>query len=98
MPRGGTLTIAASAPRQSLILVVEDTGEGVPAEVLPKIFEPYVTTKTKGMGLGLTIAQRIVEAHGGKIEVEGRLGAGTKFSISLPVTSHPVTPKVSPDD
>ncbi len=91
MPRGGTLTIAASAPQQALVLTVGDTGEGVPADILPKIFEPYVTTKTKGMGLGLTIARRIVEAHGGKIEVDSRPGDGTKFTISLPVNSHPVT-------
>lgn len=98
MPGGGTLTVAASVPQQSLILTVGDTGEGVPADLLPRIFEPYVTTKAKGMGLGLTIAQRIVEAHGGKIEVEGQPGEGTRFTISLPVTSQPVTPKVSPDD
>jgi two-component system sensor histidine kinase HydH len=85
MPRGGTLTLRASALRESLVLTVEDTGEGIPADLLPGIFEPYVTTKTKGMGLGLAIARRIVEAHGGRIEVESRLGAGSRFVITLPL-------------
>ncbi len=97
MPRGGTLTITASVQVQSLMLTVEDTGQGMPAELLSRIFEPYVTTKDKGMGLGLTIARRIVEAHGGKIEVESRPRDGTRFTIRLPMYPQPVTWKVSPD-
>jgi signal transduction histidine kinase len=85
MPSGGTLTISASALRGSLILTVEDTGDGIPADLLPRIFEPYVTTKAKGMGLGLPIARRIVEAHGGRIRVESRQGSGSCFTITLPV-------------
>ena len=68
MPRGGTLTLGAALVRDELALTVEDTGEGIPADVLPRIFEPWVTTKTKGMGLGLAIARRIVESWGGTIE------------------------------
>lgn len=97
MPRGGTLTIAASVSQQSLILTIGDTGDGVSPDLLRRIFEPYVTTKAKGMGLGLTIARRIIEAHGGRIEVESRSGEGTRFTISLPVNSEIVLSKVSPD-
>jgi two-component system sensor histidine kinase HydH len=84
MPHGGTLTVAASALRKSIVLTVEDTGEGVSPDLLPTIFEPYVTSKTKGMGLGLAVARRIVEAHGGKIEVKSRPGEGSVFTITLP--------------
>jgi len=86
MPGGGTLTISASALGGSLRLTVGDTGDGIPADLLPRIFEPYVTTKTKGMGLGLPIARRIVEAHGGRIEAESRPGLGCRFTITLPAT------------
>ena len=85
MPGGGMLTISASALRDSLLLTVGDTGDGIPADLLPKIFEPYVTTKTKGVGLGLSIARRIVEAHGGRIGVESQPGSGSRFTITLPV-------------
>ncbi len=85
MPRGGTLTLGAALVRDELALTVEDTGEGIPADVLPRIFEPWVTTKTKGMGLGLAIARRIVEAHGGRIAAQSRAGEGSRFTITLPV-------------
>ena len=85
MPRGGTLTLGAALARDELVLTVEDTGEGVPAELLPRIFDPWVTTKTQGMGLGLAIARRIVEGHGGRIAAESRVGEGSRFTITLPV-------------
>lgn len=67
---------------------VADTGWGIPPEHLDQIFEPFFTTKEigKGTGLGLVICQRIVKAHGGRIEVESRVGAGTTFSIFLPAS------------
>ncbi len=85
MPGGGELGMAASAHGGSLILTVEDHGEGVTADLLPRIFEPYVTTKTKGLGLGLAIAKRIVEVHGGGIEVESKPERGSRFQIKLPL-------------
>jgi two-component system, NtrC family, sensor histidine kinase HydH len=97
MPHGGTLTIAASAPGQSLVLTVEDTGDGVPADLLPKIFEPYVSTKAKGMGLGLAIARRIVETHGGRIDVESQPARGTRFTVSIPLNPQPLASKSSQD-
>jgi signal transduction histidine kinase len=84
MAKGGSLKLGASALRESLVLTVEDTGEGVPPELLPKIFEPYVTTKTKGLGLGLVVARRIVEAHGGFIDVQSEIGKGSRFTITIP--------------
>jgi signal transduction histidine kinase len=73
-----------------MTLTVEDTGPGISPDLLPRVFEPYVTTKTKGLGLGLTIARRIVEAHGGRIEVESGPGRRTRFRVMLPVdgTNH----------
>jgi len=64
---------------------VTDTGAGIPPESLPRIFDPYFTTKTKGLGLGLAIARRIVEAHGGQIEVESRPERGSLFRVLLPL-------------
>ncbi|MBI4635653.1 MAG: hypothetical protein HY727_04830 [Candidatus Rokubacteria bacterium] len=85
MEGGGTLALGAEAARERLVVTVADTGPGIPAEALPRVFDPYFTSKPGGLGLGLTIARRIVEAHGGSIEVESRPGRGSRFSVSLPV-------------
>jgi signal transduction histidine kinase len=68
---------------------VEDNGHGIPADVLPKIFDPFFTTKEagKGTGLGLSISFKIVQSHGGRIEVNSRPGAGTRFTVILPIES-----------
>jgi signal transduction histidine kinase len=66
-------------------LAVIDNGPGIPAERLELVFQPFVSGKTKGMGLGLAICKEIVEGHGGRIEVDSRPGAGTVFRILLPV-------------
>jgi len=87
MPNGGTLSLGANASRGKLLLTVTDAGAGIPSEILPRIFEPYFTTKASGSGLGLAIARRIVEAHGGTIEVKSEVGQGTHFHISLPLGS-----------
>ena len=85
MPRGGVLSLGAVASRDSVAVTVEDTGDGIAPDLLPTIFEPYVTTKVQGMGLGLAIARKIVEAHGGRIDVGSRPGKGTRFAITLPL-------------
>ncbi len=87
MPDGGSLTLEAKAARGKLLLTVTDVGVGIPPETLPRIFEPYFTTKANGSGLGLAIARRIVEAHGGTIEVKSEVGRGSIFHISLPLGS-----------
>ncbi|MBI4376866.1 MAG: XylR N-terminal domain-containing protein [Elusimicrobia bacterium] len=65
-------------------LKVKDTGPGIPTSVLPKLFKPFFTTKQQGTGLGLAIADRIVKAHGGRIQVKSEEGQGTSFSVYLP--------------
>lgn len=85
MPGGGVLTLGAAPAGDLLTLTVADTGAGIPPEVLPRLFEPYVTTKARGLGLGLAIARRIVEAHNGRIEAETEPGRGTRFRITLPL-------------
>lgn len=84
MSEGGKLTIRARRQGESVVVSVRDTGEGIPREMIPKIFDPYYTTKKTGTGLGLAIVQKIVEAHGGSVEVESAKGSGTKFSVYLP--------------
>ena len=84
MPSGGTLEIAAAAGGM-LTVTVADTGSGIAPELLPKVFEPYVTTKTKGLGLGLAIVRRIIEAHGGSIEAVSEPGRRTSFRFALPL-------------
>ena len=66
---------------------IEDEGEGIPEKHLARIFDPFFTTKeeSRGIGLGLAVSYGIVQAHGGDIEVESRVGAGTKFTVRLPL-------------
>ena len=85
MPDGGSLEIAISAGDAFLRIDFLDSGVGISEESLGRIFEPYHTTKEKGTGLGLMIVKRIVEAHGGQIEVSSREGRGTRFRILLPL-------------
>lgn len=85
MTRGGTLTLQTGAGADGVWVSVGDTGGGIPQEQLSRLFEPFYTTKKKGTGLGLMIVQRIVRAHGGRIEVESHLGRGTTFRIWLPL-------------
>jgi signal transduction histidine kinase len=93
MERGGTLKMstrrAAPLPgkrdRSAAEIAVEDTGPGIPDGLRSKIFEPFFSTKEEGIGLGLPIAQRIVEEHGGDIRVESKEREGTTFVITLPL-------------
>ncbi len=89
MPRGGNLWIESrlTDAATEVLLQVRDDGSGIAADVLPHIFEPFLTTKENGhgVGLGLAIARGIVERHNGSIEVESALGRGTTFTITLPV-------------
>jgi signal transduction histidine kinase len=87
MPESGTLRVAAVREgEQHIRLTVADTGHGIPPDVLPKIFEPFVTTKErgKGTGLGLTVVLGIVQEHGGSITVDSTPGQGTTFTLLLP--------------
>jgi two-component system, sporulation sensor kinase E len=85
MPGGGKLRLAAEVAEDEVKLTVEDSGVGISEEDMPKIFEPYFTTKENGTGLGLTITFKIVREHDGEITVSSRPGQGSCFTINLPV-------------
>ncbi|MDR0495968.1 MAG: PAS domain-containing sensor histidine kinase [Treponema sp.] len=85
MPNGGLLTIATQAVDNEILISVCDTGIGMSAENLAKIFEPYFTTRDNGTGLGLTLVYKIIKEHHGDITVESREGEGSNFEISLPI-------------
>jgi two-component system, NtrC family, sensor kinase len=95
-PENGRLTIEAIAKVEQsdgmtpmAVITVADTGSGIAETDMPKIFEPFFTVKkTRGMGLGLSICQRIVKNHGGKIEVKSEPGKGTAFRIHLSLEQH----------
>jgi len=88
MPQGGNLWLTtAMDPDQEIVrIVVRDDGTGISPEILPRLFEPFLTTKEtgKGVGLGLAIARSILERHNGNIEVQSELGRGTTFTLTLP--------------
>ena len=92
MTKGGTLTLQTTEGSDGLWVSVSDTGGGIPNEQLQRIFEPFYTTKKKGSGLGLMIVQRIIREHGGRIELESRVGQGTSFRIWLPL--HEARPRL----
>ena len=85
MPTGGTLTLATQVNDGYLELAITDTGEGIPKELLPKIFDPFVTTKPTGTGLGLAMVQTLVRAHHGTISVVSTPARGTTFTLRFPL-------------
>lgn len=82
--KGGQVRVRVKGTETDAIVEVEDTGPGIPPEHRARIFEPYFTTKEGGTGLGLAIAARILQEHGGKLEVGGEPGQGARFSLVLP--------------
>ena len=91
MPHGGTLLLSTgfSENGRAIEILVRDDGAGIPAEILPTIFEPFVTTKdrTHGTGLGLAVSRSIIERHSGKISIQSEVGKGTTVKITLPLTA-----------
>jgi signal transduction histidine kinase len=85
MPGGGKLRLSAQRVEDEVRIGIEDSGVGISEADLPKIFEPYFTTKENGTGLGLTITFKIVREHDGEISVTSRPGQGSSFVIILPV-------------
>ena len=95
-PAGGSVTVSAREAGGALEVAVADTGPGIAPEDLPRLFDrfyradPSRSRATGGTGLGLTIARRLVEAHGGTIEVESTVGEGSRFTVRLPATYFPL--------
>jgi len=87
MPDGGKITLGAKydAETESFRLTFADQGLGIAPDEIPKIFQPYFTTKEAGIGLGLAITERIIREHGGEIAVESEIGTGTTFTVILPM-------------
>ena len=105
MPDGGTLTLSVATGfledgRRAVVLEFADTGTGISPEHLPRVMEPFFTTKEedKGTGLGLAICRRAVEEHGGAIRITSEVGKGTTVRIALPLgnganADHPANPE-----
>ena len=85
MPNGGKLTIAGKQVNDFFEISFADTGTGINEEIMSKLFSPLFTTKAQGMGFGLAICKRVIEAHGGKITVKTTKGKGTTFIVTLPI-------------
>ncbi len=114
MPRGGIIEVAlrnatlspdtvppqtSMTPGRYVCLTIQDSGSGIPAEVLGRIFDPYFTTKEKGSGLGLAISYSIIRAHNGGITVDSEPGVGSRFTVYLPACStHLVAADIVVDD
>jgi PAS domain S-box-containing protein len=86
MPKGGTITLKSVRTDGKVAISISDTGSGMSKETIRKLWTPLFTTKAKGMGFGLAICKRIVEAHRGKITVETAVGKGTTFTITIPTS------------
>src|SRR3989338_586641 len=85
MPKGGTLRIQTEVKDKLCLIRFQDTGVGIPAETMSKIFDAYYTTREEGTGLGLMIVHQIIREHGGRIEVASKPNAGTAFTVILPI-------------
>ena len=85
MPDGGVLGLTAYKKENSIVIVVSDTGKGIPEDVKPNVFRPLMTTKAKGQGLGLAVVKRLIEGLNGKVSFNSEVDKGTKFTIELPV-------------
>ena len=87
MKDGGTLKIRTTAGTDNLRIAFEDSGPGIPPDVLGRIFDPFFTTKPEvsGTGLGLSVSLGIVQSHGGTIDVESKVGRGATFTVTLPL-------------
>ncbi|MEO7327783.1 MAG: ATP-binding protein [Minicystis sp.] len=93
MPRGGRLAVdvrlTTDAEQRWLSIAVSDSGPGIPPEVVGRIFEPFVTTRATGTGLGLALTKRVLDGHGGVIDVRSAPGQGATFTLRLPLTTEP---------
>ena len=88
MPQGGLVEVELRPPRDGLVeLQVRDTGPGIPAHILPKVFETFVSSKETGVGLGVPVSRRIAEDHGGSLSAYNLPEGGACFVLRLPAPS-----------
>jgi signal transduction histidine kinase len=88
MPHGGVLTITTDLIGADVLIRIADTGIGIPPELLPQLFEPFVTHgKANGTGLGMPIAKSVVEAHRGSMSISSVVGSGTEIRIKVPASA-----------
>jgi len=85
MPNGGNIEVAISSSDKIVTINFEDEGQGIPKEVIDKIWDPFFTTKEMGTGLGLGVVKNLIESHGGNIQIYNRSQGGTRVTIELPV-------------
>lgn len=95
MPQGGILTVRTAVEGQSVVLAVEDTGEGMDARTAERAFDDFYTTKATGSGLGLAFVRRVVEAHGGQVSLTSQEGRGTIVHLRLPAGDAEAAPTTS---
>lgn len=88
-PEGGRVELRARSDREGHVIEVADTGKGIAPEDLPRVFDLYFTTKAEGTGVGLAVAQQVVTAHGGTVEVDSEPGRGTRLTLRLPAQEEP---------
>ena len=91
MDGGGKLNIETTASGNEAHIRISDTGHGIEADMIEKIFEPFVSTKENGSGLGLFMSHNLIHNHSGQIEVESEVGKGTTFQITLPTLRQETT-------
>jgi two-component system sensor histidine kinase HydH len=87
MPDGGRLSVEMAAQKDFMDVMVSDTGSGIKEEDLPRIYDPYFTSKPAGTGLGLAVVQKIMDAHGGVIQMESKAGSGTKVTLRFSLST-----------
>jgi two-component system sensor histidine kinase HydH len=85
MPDGGELRVELEQTATAARIRISDTGVGIPPENIAHIFEPFWTSKARGTGLGLALCRKVAHEHGGSLTVESRVGAGTNFTLTLPL-------------
>jgi len=85
MPEGGVIDVKVTAEDNTVTIVFEDEGEGIPEDLIEKIWDPFFTTKAKGTGLGLGIVKNMIESHKGSVRIDNKAVAGTRVKVILPV-------------
>lgn len=96
MPEGGTLILRAHREGGAVVLTVSDSGIGMAPDLMDKILRPFFTTKSAGHGLGLSVTNQLVEANGGRMQIESSEGAGTAISLVFPLTPDATDPGANP--